>query len=358
METKGSRYAARMGCAALGLWMLWAAPLWADVKVERVYSGPLPGVVGSIDLSETVYYADGDKMRREPSTEVRTSKIKLWGSAKKAEITRLDKELFWYVDYAEDAYTEQSLADVKQQSQQQLKELEQGGGEGPAKESEDEKPTKRIVRNEVTVKRTGEKQEINGFNTEQYVITWLIETEDVETKEREVTVYTADEWNADANDAKLKALRAEQERFDRNLQRKLGMELSAQRAVQLGQAAVASALADTDADTRAEMEKIAKELEKVEGYPIRTLITIKTDSAEAREESGGQDDSGSGGGLMDKAASKVFSFIGEKKDEPKADAGGMVEVFRSTFELKAVETKGLEADLFAPPKGFKRVKEL
>lgn len=337
------------------LWLLPAAPARADVYVERAYKGPLPGLVGTTELNEKVWYQGGTLKRREPTTEMRTTKIKLWGSAKKAEITRLDKDLFWYVDYAEEAYTEEKLQQLKQQADAQMAEMESGGGDDA--QSKDEKPKKRIVRNEIKVEKTGEKKDINGFPTEHYVLTWLIETEDVETKEHDTTLYTADLWNTADDNAKVQALRREQDQFDRNMARKLGLEMTPERSMQLGYTAIAGSLEDTDADTRKEMEKVARELEKIKGYPILTEITIQV----PEEQGGGSGDSGDkkeDKDLMGQAVGSLMKFIGDKKEKPEKGKEGMVVAFESSFEIKSIDPAKIKGDMFLPPKGFKKVKEL
>ena len=145
----------------------------------------------------------------------------------------------------------------------------------------DEKPKARITKSEFTVKKTGASETINGWPCEEYVVTWLMEVEDIETKARSRSTMTTDLWTTPETSVIQKA-KGEEKRFDLAHARKIASEISDEEARQMGMAAFASMSGAPDADVRKGLARVKDEMAKVKGYPIRTSISWTFEGDEAR----------------------------------------------------------------------------
>ncbi|HEY6011662.1 MAG TPA: hypothetical protein VIX18_09335, partial [Nitrospirota bacterium] len=185
-----------------------------DVTVERFNkSGGIQGIGAS--ESAVVEKLSGLK-KHETSSVKMTGAVggflgKIAGDMGSDVITEIDKDVVRTLDHKKKTYSEHPITLPKAK-------------EDPSARSEkgkEEKPKVRVVRNEISVKDTGEKKTINGFDCNRYVVTWLIETENLETKERSKTTMTNDLWNT-SETKEIRALQKEEMEFAKAYMKKLG----------------------------------------------------------------------------------------------------------------------------------------
>jgi hypothetical protein len=67
---------------------------------------------------------------------------------------------------------------------------------------------------------TGASETINGFPCKEYLITWLLEMEDVETKQRSLSTMTTNLWSTPET-ATVRSAQADVMKFQRAFARKL-----------------------------------------------------------------------------------------------------------------------------------------
>ncbi len=301
----------------------------------------------------TITRLQGDKQIETSSIKF-TGPVLSWvaGTSETTIITRIDKGVIWTLDTKKKAYVEEPLAGFD------IKDLDGGQDMGADDEADEEdKPQAKVTRSEFQVKKTGAKQSINGFACEKYLMTWLIELQDLETKEKTSNTMKTNLWTTPETPA-IKKLQSEQKAFSQAYMKKLGIKVSPHEMQQFGMGAFAMASRASDEELAKGFEKFRKEMTKVKGFPIRTVVnwSVAGDrpaAPEPQEKPGGisiptgKDDLLGGlGGMVSKAVSQKAS----DSARPNTDAP----FFSSTTEVKTISIDALPAGTFDIPSGYKR----
>jgi len=323
--------------------------LYADITVERyIKSGGLMGMGAS--TSNQKESIQGAKKHVDSKMKF-TGKFlsKMSGAKKNSTIYRVKKDLIWELDHKKKTYTERPISLPEDAKSQQYSDSE---GESEEEPEGDEESKVRIIKNEFKVKNTGEKKKINGYSCSQHFITWLVETENMETKERSKNLMTTELWNT-PEDEKIKKLKKEEEAFNRAYLKKLGLNMSPDEMKRFGLSILGGIATASGTDLK-------KELTKIKGYPIVSSVKWesqqdnrkKDDNQEEAEEDEGMD--------LSKGLGGAFGFMKKKmakKDKKKAEGKEeMKVVFDSYTEIKSIATTSLSKDLFEVPQGYKKGK--
>lgn len=345
----------KMVAACLAAGLLIPGVALGDVTVERfMKSGGLKGIGAN---ESTIVDRISGLRKREASAVKMTGSIGkffggLVGDMSTDTITDIDRDVVWSLDHKKKTYTEAPITLPK------MKE-EEAAGERPGRE---EKPKVRVTRNEITVRETGEKKTINGFDTNHYVITWLLEAEDIESGAKSRNIMTTDLWNTPET-AETRALQEEESAFSRAYMKKLGLDMTDEDTRKLGLAVVAGLFGGDEASMKAKVKELGEKMSKVKGYPIVTAVKWEMESEggaaeaqqSAREEeggSGGLDLSKGLGGFLGGLAKKAAKGSGEKSAAP---AQGSV-LFDSYAEVKKIDASPIPGSEFEVPAGYKLVK--
>ncbi len=333
------------------------SPVYADVTVERVFKSGGFGGVGASE-SQQKEYIKGIK-KREDSTMKFTGAIlgRLAGEQSTSAVYRVDKDLIWDINHPKKSYTERPIfMPAGKVPSTAEKDTNKAGREG---EKEEEV---RIIRNEFKVEATGKKKTINNFPCEQYILTWLVEMENVKTKDRSTNQMTTELWNT-TEDARIRTLEKEESEFNQAYMKKLGIEMTQQDIQKFGLSMLGSAMGDA-------ADSLKKEMSKIKGYPIVTSVrwearadekTGAQQKPEARkeqekEQEGDEDmDISKGlGGIMGGFMKKKMI---EKQKEKKAreEEKGTKPIFESYSEIKGIDTSTLADSLFDVPTGYKKI---
>ncbi|PYF84539.1 MULTISPECIES: hypothetical protein [Marinomonas] len=317
------------------------------IKASIRTSGPLlPDATQT-----TVRYTAGNKSTLETKTEYDswiTSKIA--GDNHTAEITRLDKNLLWQVNYSAENYAECPLAGCSS-----LSPLEQLKNEGSDDEdTEDYNPAGsdsckvEVKKFDFTVTPKAKGREINGFIADQYVAQWDLVSEDDQGNRDKHTV-TMDYWMADvsANQA-LK----ESHDFDQKYYDKVIAETPLARLLDQNMEKV---LAFFSAGKENEMKKLTS----VNGEPISVKLEWYADinacqEAETKKDDPEFDAKDPVNSLKDMAGS-FFSEQAEKgakKWMGMEDGKPLVTYIR---EVTAANMSGEHTSRFEVPKDFKLI---
>lgn len=341
-----------------GAFMTAAAPatVGADVTVERYIKSGGFGGVGASEGTSTDKIS-GLKKRSESSMKM-TGKLggflgKFAGDMGSDEIVHVDEDRVISLNHKKKTYTERAITLPEEEgypgSDGDPEEGSLDGGE------EGEERNVRVVRNEITVKETGEKKTIGGFDCRRYVVTWILETEDLDTGERAASTMTSDLWNTPET-KETKALQKEETAFNQAYLKKMGLDLPPQKMKRFGLMAIAGMLG---AD-REEMEKKMKELEKkfstIEGYSIASAVTWKSTSTarqqgQPAEEEEAMDVSKGMGGLLSGFAKKAMKKKSSGGEEKSGD--GSV-IFSSYSEIRRIDISPVPAADFEIPAGYDR----
>lgn len=318
----------------------------ADVTIEEKVSFDGFGAKGyGASDGTTTTIVSGDKMRQESVTRF-TGKImkRLSGAEglKTASITRIDRRLSYHVDFKDKSYTEVPFESAKDFQ----KEL------ASAQAAPEEKPPESPVTCDpirVEARRTGSKEDIHGFASEEVVITGTQVCHNTETQQACTQTYTLDVWTTPETPA-LGDLAA----FHARLAEAMGFDAREMEALAKAAAGAMQAMTQGLGDAY-------KELSKVKGYPVRTRTTIESegscaasDSTEGEAPAMGDAVKGIGGALK--------GMFGKKK-EPESQASGAKggtagvakhRIFGMTSELLSVSSASARDDAFEPPAGFKK----
>jgi len=316
---------------------------WADVTVERfTKSGGISGM-GAFE-GTTQERLQGLKKSEETATRFTGAIMsRLSSGSQQIVVTRIDKGVVWSLDPKNKTYTETPIETFMPAA-------------APEKEqaAKKEKPKVRVTRTEFTVKKTGASETINGFACQEYLMTWLIEMEDLETKAKMKNTMAANVWTTPET-AAIKKLQAEEAGFTKAYLKKIGMAATPSELKLFGLEAFAALRGVPAKDMEKEFARFKTEMSKLKGYPIRTVINWdaqeqgsqaaaeiqKSEPMEVPNLSGGV--SGLIGGIMGSVAKKAIG-------EPKPAGGGPF--FSSTTEIKSISTEAIAGSVFDIPAGY------
>jgi len=329
-----------------------------DATVERFNKS---GGIGGIGASESAVVEKLSRLKKHETSSVKlTGSVggffsKIAGDMGSDVITDIDKDVVRTLDHKKKTYTERpiTLPKEKEQSPGRAEKDKEAGGE---------KPKVRVVRNEISVKDTGEKKTINGFDCNRYVVTWLIETENIETGERSKTTMTNDLWNTPET-KEIRALQKEELEFAKAFMKKLGLSVSPEDARKFGMTAVAGMFGDDEQAVKKKLKELQEKMAKIKGYPIVTALKWEVESPEAtrkagvektEKESEGVDLTGGIGGLLGGLAKKAAKKKAAESAKESAKDGQVLFDFYS--EIKKIDVSPIPSSDFEVPSGYKRIK--
>jgi len=325
----------------------------ADVTVERTMKSGGFGGFGGGD-STMVEKLSGLRKRDVTSMKMSGFLGKMTGDMGSDQITDIEKDVVWALDHKKKTYTESPITPPPQP-----KEEEERGK--PGRGEKKEKPKVRVVRNEVTVKELGDKKKIGEFDCTRYQIVWVVETEDLETKERSESTMTNDLWTTPET-AETRALAKEEREFTQAWLKKIGWDMTDAETRKMGLAMVGAMIGGDEESFKKGAKEVAAKMEKIKGYPIGVGVKwqIKGSGGVAGRKGGGE---GGGEGMPDiaKGLGGLMSAFGKKGGKGGGEAGtsgeaaGPTPVFETYMEIRKITTASLGDADFMPPAGYKKV---
>jgi hypothetical protein len=274
--------------------------------------------------STTRTYTRANMQRSESTiTGVGTFARFLGGASADARIERLDRKLAWTLDAKNKQYTECPLKGCPASIPRKPPEK---------KSSEDDKARNAECRLKIgnttfTVEPTGQKRSINGFDTEQYDVKWLVTFKDNAARNA-TSALSIDLWMTPVTPA-LKDAMAMEKTYARAHDKILGIDTDKDRSLLLPIEAsrmlnshLSQYVSPVD---RSNFLASAKKLDKVKGQPILMNVTWRFSGE----------------------ACAMDAFMKEVGDRP---------LFTFMSEVKSYNLEALHDSLFAPPKGYKRAK--
>jgi hypothetical protein len=201
----------------------------ADVKTEEKtqvkFTGVLGGfmkVFGGKSVKEGIVDTVALKGNRKMTTHEDT-----------AELVDLNEEKIYQIDIKKKTYTVMTFAQIKKQMEDALaKAKEQAAAQpdapkpDPKAQQQGQQPTEFVV--DFSMKKSGQKKVINGFNTEETVATVTIRQKDKPTQDGAM-VMTTSLWMSNPRIAALKEL----EEFDLRVAQKLALQFDKEMVEQM-----------------------------------------------------------------------------------------------------------------------------
>ena len=214
------------------------------------------------------------------------------------------------------------------------------------------------------IDRPGQREKIAGYDAERVFVTIKVEAEATPeggtTEQVGTLVILLDQWMS--KDAPQSDAMAE---FQRAYAQKAGQAFKSQ--AQGLQAAFAS-----DARIKGGFDAAAKEMAKIQGTPLRSLIYVSVvppgmafdrrlalNEAAASDEKAKTEDKSKGGGGFKGLVGKLKAAAEEanKQSDDKASAPPKQSMLMTLKdEVRSIEAGSIAADLFAPPAGYREMK--
>ena len=317
----------------------------ADVTVERLTKfGGYYGQ-GAYEANEKTSYRS--LSQRTDRTEKFTGSFlsKVTGLSETSTITRIKKDVIWKVDHKGKSYTEGKITPERAEQSEEGG-SDSGGNSGQQEKGAQGKDTHRVIKNEITVKDTGEKRKINGFSCKRYIVKWELITEEIETKARATSLMTNDMWNT--KDSKTtNALQKSENVFMKAYLKKLELDMSPGDMKQMGLKFVAGA-------SGGDAKKLSKKMEKIKGFNIAAKVKWEQITSQPEEsKTAKKEESGGGfggfGSLSDALGSVAKKAMTKKKDPNKKEV-----IFESYTEIKKISTDSKGKGHFSIPNGYEK----
>jgi hypothetical protein len=338
------------------------------VTVQSVTDVRFQGALGTM-MNLASKFGGGGNMHDLPTTTYISGHKLRTESGNTASIIDADAGRLIGIDHKQKSYTSltfDQMADAMRQAEQSQKEAaaKQAGTPKSTKASDTPKGDVNF-KYHVDVDRPGQHENIAGYSSERMFMTITIEGEATpegqKTEQVGSLVFLLDQWIAkDAPQAKAMA------EFQRAYAQKVGKAFAEQK--QSLQAAF-----NSDPRIKVGFEAAAKEMAKVEGTPLRSVIYVTLVPAgmqfdrklalndvaagEKADKAASSDDkpkSGGFGGLIGKvkAAAEQANKQGDNKssDAPPKQATLMT----MKDEVRSISLGAVGADMFAPPAGYRQ----
>ena len=305
------------GCKTLAPMDLDQTRIHPTAVLATRISGEGTGDFPAFD-STSLSYTRANVQRNESSLKGSSAFTNLTGDSE-VRIERLDKKLVWTLDAKNRQYGECSLEGCGGAIANKLP-LKIG--------ADDDKGCRlRIGDTTVTIEPTGQKRNINGFDTEQYDIKWLVTFRDNASR-KSISSISIDLWTTPVTPA-LKDASALEKTYARAREKILALSAAPDRLVDLppeaGRMINSYLLPNVTPADRTSFFVGARKLDQVQGMPI--LMIVK------------------------------WNFAGEacSMNQTMKDIGDKP-LFTLTSEVKSHKMEALHDSLFAPPKDYKKKK--
>ncbi len=200
---------------------------------------------------------------------------------------------------------------------------------------EESESTIKIIRSEFKVDKTGESKIINNFNSEEYVINWVTEWENVETGQKGTDRLLTDVWTTPLSGS-LQRAREEESEFTKAYMKSMGIDTDSLQQMILGTnwMALLGSMSEDGQQKRHKGPNFFDEMKKIEGYPViidGKYFSIREggEEEETKEEETSGDVKKMLGGFAKKAIKKgskdknepTFTYYTELKEFSPADVG-------------------------------------
>lgn len=344
------------GCAAKPVEVVDNTPLHTTAVIERHVVNN--GIKGFFPTESTELDYVRSNMRRDESMFKGTGTFSgyLIGSKSGTRISRIDRNLQWLLDTEKQEYSECPLKGCAEISKRPPP--KQNDTQQPPKARHESGCTMSIARTSFTVKATGQKKTINGFDTDGYQVAWVVKLRDNAARTSTSTL-NMDIWTTPMTRSIRDALDME-EAYARAFAGAVApagrQQILPSDAAKLITAYMASSL--KQADLKAFLDA-GRQMEKIKGYPISTHLAWSMDGnacapKETREEPARQESiSTSPQGLV----SGLTGMFAKQKTEETMKAAEGEPILSFTVEVKSLKLDQLHDSLFTVPRDYRLVSQ-
>jgi len=344
------------GCATKPVEVVDTTPLHPTaVIVKQVVSN---GIKGFFPSEGTERHYVRTNMSREESTFKGTGTFSsyLIGTKSGTKISRIDRNLQWLLNTENAEYTECPLKGCIDTTKRPPP--KQNDADQPPKAQREPGCTMSIAHTSFTVKATGQKKSINGFDTDEYQVAWVVNLRD-NTARNTTSTLNMNVWTTPMTAAMRDTLKVEESyarAYSGALTDTSKQQILPADAAKLITTYLASALKQGDLNAFLDA---GKQMEKIKGYPISTHLAWNMDGNACAPKESKDDSSGkssmpsSAGGLV---SSLTGMFAKKKTDDAMKDAAGEP-ILSFTFEVKSLKIEPVHDSVFTVPQNYKLVSQ-
>lgn len=334
-------------CATKPVEIVDSTPQHPTATIERLLvNNGIKGFFPSEVTERDFFRAD---MHREESDFKGTGTYSsyLIGSKSSTKIWRIDRNLLWSLNPEKTEYTECPLKGCPLPPVAPAKNTE-----APPEAQHESGCTMNIAKSNFTVKATGEKKTINGFDTEQYQAAWIVTLRD-KTARTSTSTLNFDVWTTSITQPMRDTLNIQDSYNKAYFGSGADGSVMPAEAAKMIAAYINHSLSPS---ARAAFLDFAKQMGKIKGYPIYTRLTWNMEGnacaskeSKSKEESNGKTSvPTSMGGLVSGLSGM---FVKKKTDDAMKEAEGEP-MFSFITEVKSLKTEARHDSLFNVPSGY------
>ncbi len=306
----------------------------ADVTVKQKLTTTMLGGMMSSEGTTTTYIS-GDKQKIDSKMKTMMSMFS-GPETKTASIMRLDKDLVWNLDHRSKSYTEMTFEQMKAMTASAGDQMQQSGGGDQMPDAGDFE----MGKPEFSIDKTGKTDKFKGYNCDEIILHMVMHGKNKETGDTGSVVFhdvmwVTKEWKG--NDEYLAS--------NKKLIAKMGYGSGSQGwESMLG-------MMNLDAD------ELESQFSEIDGFPMKQKITMKFTGGLQAESSGDAAEQQEAMKEAAKAMKGLGGLFGKKDKGDKSESKGPSDptaLMEIEIEVESLSTKGIKADEFEIPKGYKK----
>ena len=339
------------GCATKPVEIADNTPLHPTAVIEKQVINN--GLKGFFPSEGTERHYVRNNMRRDESTFKGTGSFSkyLIGSKSDTKISRIDRSLQWQLNTENQEYTECPLKGCLEPSKQPPPSAEQ-----PPTSPHESGCTMAISHTSFTVKPTGQKKSINGFDTEEYQVAWIIILRDNAARNTTSTL-NMDIWTTPLT-RPLHDVLSMEENYARAFAGAISdsgkQQILPADAAKLISTYLANSLKPGDLNAFLDA---GKQMEKIKGYPISTHLAWSIAgnacaSKASKDEPSRKDSSPTSPGGLVAGLTGIFAKKSSEETMNKADGEPILSF---TVEVKQLKLEQLHDSVFTVPSAYRLV---
>jgi hypothetical protein len=336
----------------------------ADITLERTMSVEGVGAMAFGNMSGTTRTTiSGDKSRTDSDIKMKSKIIGFLAHnavGPSAEIVRLDDDKLYHLNINKKEYTETTFEQMRERLQKAADQMNSSDAKKQPSAVDQSKCEWLPAR--ADVKKTGEKAQFAGYDSERVIITAAQPCKDKDSGSICEVALVLDQWLSTGFAESAEALK-----FYKAYAAKLGMDPTNSQDVSQRAKALFS-------QYKGIWTEVAAKMQNVKGYPVKSSFTLalggeqcKNSNAQQAQSSQDNDSSNSPSSLAGAMAGKLGGLFHKKKDDADAPAAqpapvvtpvplppGDVALMTVSSQLVSVSTNGASADAFTVPADFKK----
>lgn len=311
------------------------------------------GIMGMFPFESDERQYFRSNMRRNESSFKGTGTFSgfLVGSRYLTDITRLDRKVRWTLDPDKQEYTECPLTGCVKPGKAAPREQQ------PAQQpqaSHEPSCTVHIAHTSFTVRATGQKKAINGFDTSEYRVTWVVKLRDpkarVTTSTLNMEIWTTPMTNT------LREIQDIENRYNRGYLGAVGLVHKQEALPADATKLITNYMAGMmkQADMKAFLDA-GKQMEKIKGRPILTSLDWSLDGNACGSKGETRDQSASSPANAGDLVSGVTGMFTQKKSGDTAKTAAGQAILSFSVEVRKLAMEPVHDGEFAVPDNYRLV---